>query len=89
MARAAADALTPARCLSIAPPERAPKTYSKERVAARRIAYEAGQRLGRLIFESDRAVSQDGRSLADIETVMRETAAVPATLREDQARSSS
>ena len=87
--KAAEDALTLARCLSIAPLEQAMKAYSRERVAACRIAYETGRRLGRLIFESDRTVNQDGRSHANLKTVMRETGVVPPTLRENQARSSS
>ncbi|MDE0532457.1 MAG: hypothetical protein OXI01_13565 [Albidovulum sp.] len=88
-ARTAADAPTLARCLSIAPLEQVLKTFSKERVAACGTAYETGLRLGRLIFVSDRPVSRDGASLADIETVMYETEVVPSVLREVQARNSS
>ncbi|MDE0112399.1 MAG: hypothetical protein OXI87_02240 [Albidovulum sp.] len=87
--KAAGDSLTLARYLSIAPLEQAMNAYSTERVAACRIAYETGQRLGRYIFGSDPAVNQDGRSHPDMETVLRESAVVPPALREVQARNSS
>ena len=80
--KAAGDALALARHLDSGAVEEALAGYSDERVPASRIAYETSQWLGALIFAGDRSKNQDGRSHAQIEAVMRETAVVPGALRD-------
>ena len=87
--KAADDAFALARHLGDAPVPQALEAYSTERTAACRLALEIAQGLGGMIFDVDRTVNQDGRSHADMEEVMRVTAAVPPDLQDPQARNSS
>ena len=87
--KAGQDALALARHLEAADVPEALAAYSAERVAAGRIAYDAARQLGRMTFDVDRAVNQDGRSHADMDALMRDTAVVPPALQQAQARSSS
>ena len=82
--KAAADAEALARLLTQSDVPAALSNYSKERVAAGRIAYETAQRLGTYIFAAgavgaDRP-NYDGRSNPKLATIMAETAVVPAAL---------
>jgi len=73
--KAALDALALARCLTDMAPVAALEAYSSERVPAGRAAYERGQHLGRLIFESGGTdLNRDGRRHPDMEEIMRDTA---------------
>ncbi len=86
--KAAGDATVLAERLEKSPILDGLDTYSKERVAAARVAYETSRWLGSLIFSCSRNQNLDGRSHPEIQAVMRETAVLPTALRV-QARSSS
>jgi 2-polyprenyl-6-methoxyphenol hydroxylase-like FAD-dependent oxidoreductase len=78
--KAAGDALALADAVTAMPVPEAVTAYSAARVEPCRIAFETSRRLGGYIFGGDSARNLDGRSHPNRETVMRETAVVPAAL---------
>jgi 2-polyprenyl-6-methoxyphenol hydroxylase-like FAD-dependent oxidoreductase len=86
--KAAGDALALADAVASNPVPEAVAAYSSARVDPCRIAFETSRRLGTYIFGGDPAKNLDGQSHPNRETVMHETAVVPAALAQ-VARSSS
>lgn len=68
------DAVTLARLLSAQPAEQAMRAYSDTRLPAARRSFARGRNLGALIFDTDPALNQDGRTHAALDRFLREIA---------------